>query len=478
MRGPQVHAGTDDALGTDDAVGLLARLRSRRVSAAELRRAAADRVAQVNERLDAVVDVVEPDSAHPTPDVDGPLAGIPTVVKNNEALAGYPTLVGSWALPRDPAPAHSPIVAQLLRLGLVPVATTTLPEFGLTASSESSRFGATPNPWDPTRSAGGSSSGSAALVAAGAVPIAHANDGGGSIRIPAACCGLVGLKPSRGRLVERPELARLPVPITTQGVLTRTVRDTALYLAQAERLHAPRSLQPIGHVRHPGHRRLRVALATDAPYGIAVGSEAVDATTRAAGLLESVGHHVEPVAMRVDERFGRDFLYYWQLLAFGLQHGGHRLYGPRFDARRTEPFTRYLAERCLYDLPRLPAAIRRLGRLSHTHEPVFDSYDLLLSPVLAHEAPALGVLGPDVDPRTHLVRLLRWVAFSPLQNVSGSPAISLPLGLSRSGLPVGVQVAAPMGHERRLLQVALELEHAFVGAAGMPTGDPSFTADD
>ncbi len=469
MRRPLLHAVTDDALGTDDAVGLLERLRSRQVSAAELQSAAQTRARAIDDRLAAVVDWVEPQSLRPPPSPDGPLAGVPTVVKNNEPLAGYPTVEGSAALPRTAAHEHSPFVAQLLELGLTPVATTTLPEFGLTASTESSRFGATRNPWHPASSAGGSSGGSAALVAAGAVPIAHANDGGGSIRIPAACCGLVGLKPSRGRLVERPELARLPVPITTQGVLTRTVRDTALYFAEAERRYQPHGLPPIGHVRHPAPQRLRVGLVVDAPHGIPVSGEVVGATTAAASALSSLGHHVEPVAVPVDERFGPDFLVYWQLLALGLQRGGRWLYGPGFDPSRTEAFTQYLAKRCLLDLPRVPGALRRLRRLARAHERIFDSYDLLLSPVLAHAPPPIGQLGPDVDPRTHLVRLLRWTAFTPLQNVSGSPALSLPLGLSRAGLPLGVQLAAPFGHERRLLEVAHELEHGFVGHAGMPS---------
>jgi amidase len=182
-----VDATSDDALGTDDVMELQHRLRRGKVSARELRDAARARLASVNSELNAVVCDV-----HVAPAVTGPFAGIPSALKDNEDLAGLPTLHGSWAPADTPAKSTSPWVTQFLSLGFEPLAKTTLPEFGLTASTESSRFGATRNPWDTTRSVGGSSGGSAALVAAGVVPIAHANDGGGSIRIPAAACGLKG----------------------------------------------------------------------------------------------------------------------------------------------------------------------------------------------------------------------------------------------------------------------------------------------
>lgn len=454
----QVDAATDDALGDDDAVRLIERLRTRDVSADELRLAAAERARRVNPTLNAVVDWVQPERDLPVPTEATPFAGVPTAVKNNEDLVGYPTLQGSWALPRHAAREHSPWVGQMLDLGLRPIATTTLPEFGLTASTESSRFGSTRNPRNPGHSAGGSSGGSAALVAAGVVPIAHANDGGGSTRIPAACCGIVGLKPSRGRLIDRPEVARLPVPIVTQGVLTRSVRDTALYYAAAEREYLDESLPPLGHVRGPSSQRLRIGLLATAPNGIAVSPDVVAAAMSAGARLADLGHHIEPIQVPVPDRFGPDFLIYWQLLAFGLRYGGRRLYGPGFDPARTEPLTQYLAARMVSDLPRLPGVITHLRRLAREHERVFDSYDLVLSPVLAHSPPPIGHHGPDVDPRTHVMRLLRWTVFTPLQNISGSPAISLPLGESADGLPIGVQLGAPFGHERRLLEVAYELE--------------------
>jgi amidase len=453
----RVDAVTDDALGADDATGLLARLAAGEVSRSELLEAALARAERVNPALNAVAAWTP---SYRSADGDAPLAGIPTVVKDNEDLAGYPSGQGSDAVPHLPASMSSPVVDQLLRLGLVPVAKTTLPEFGLTATTESVRYGATRNPWDLARSSGGSSGGSAALVAAGVVPVAHANDGGGSIRIPAACCGLVGLKPSRGRVVDRPELERLPVQIAVQGVLTRTVRDTALYLAAAERLYANPSLPRIGHVAAPSPRRFRIGVVTSGILGLPLSAATTQAVLDAARLCERLGHDVEETAAPADDQFGVDFLRYWAFVAFSLRYAGAAVFGRGFDGRRTEPFTKGLSHLFVRSPERLPPAVRRLRRLAREGERGFDRYDLLLTPVVGHETPAIGHLGPDVPFRTHLLRLLRYTSFTPLQNVTGSPAVSLPLGRTEDGLPIGVQVVAPYGRDNRLLSLAYELEEA------------------
>ncbi len=458
----QVDAIGNDALGTDDATGLLARLARREVSAAELRSAAIDRGRSVNPALNAVTEWVG--AADPaqtwgaTP--DAPLAGLPTLIKDNEDLEGYRATHGSNAVVDRPATMSSPWVAQFLSFGADPIAKTTLPEFGLTASTESSRFGATRNPWNTGHTVGGSSGGTAAFVAAGVVPLAHGNDGGGSIRIPAACCGLVGLKPSRGRLIDWPAMAKVPVPIVVQGVLSRSVRDTALYYATAERAFHDPALPPIGHVIGPGGERLRIAVVLDGYQGLQVAADTRQVVARTADVLAGLGHHVEVVPSPLDTRFASDFLLDWAMTAFLLTVTGRRLFGQGFDASRTEPFTKFLVRRFLAEIERAPFAVRRLRRLVRDHEPFFRTYDLLVSPVLNHAAPPVGHLSADVEPREQLVRLLRFMAVTPLQNVSGSPAVSLPLGRSDDGLPVGVQVAAPFGHERRLLEIAFELEEA------------------
>ncbi len=455
--GPErVDTTTDDALGDSDMSDLLDRLARGEVTGSAVRAAAVARVRRANSALNAVTGEIE--STHPQVATHGPFAGVPTVMKDNEAIEGIPISFGSRGAPNTPAPGSSPFTRLFLGLGLDPVATTTLPEFGLTASTESARFGATRNPWDLSRSAGGSSGGSAALVAAGAVPIAHANDGGGSIRIPASCCGVVGLKPSRGRLPNRPEIDRLPIQIVTQGVITRTVRDTALFFSRVEQASRG-GLPPIGEVREPGSR-LRIGVCLTVPNGLPWDPEVI-AVVRATGdALDRCGHRVDPTGPPVDDRFGPDFLMLWALMAFTLHRGGRYAVGHGWDGRKTEPLMRGLSGRLVRFGERLPGALRRLRRLAADGEPTWRDHDILVSPVTGHPAPPIGYLGPDVDVREHLIRLIRFCSVTSVQNVTGSPAISLPLGRTSAGLPIGVQLAAPLGQERRLLEIALELEQA------------------
>lgn len=460
----RVSGYADDALGRDDMVGLLGRLARREVSPAELRAAALARAQVVDPRLNAVTQWVDDDSLAAA---DGPFSGIPTVVKDNEHLAGYPTTQASNAVADRPAEASSPWVASALGLGLAPIAKTTLSEFGLTATTETLRFGATRNPWDPSRSSGGSSGGTAALVAAGVVPLGHGNDGGGSIRIPASCCGLVGLKPSRDRL---PDVeVKLPVNIAVNGVLTRSVRDTAVYYAEIEKRHPATGMPAIGQVEGPGSRRLRVGVVTAPPMGLPVDPVVVAPVTATADLLASLGHEVVEIAHPVADSFGPDFLRYWGLLAGLSRTLGKLEFGEGFDGSRVEPFTRELASVAKQQAALLPATLVRLRRLATQHEAVYADCDVLLTPVLGHEPAEIGWLGADVDPHTHLMRVLRYVSFTPLQNVTGSPAMSLPLGRSASGLPIGVHLAAPYGEERRLLELAFELE----AAQPWPTLEPA-----
>ncbi|MFM8530271.1 MAG: amidase, partial [Ilumatobacteraceae bacterium] len=307
---------------------------------------------------------------------------------------------------------------------------------------------------------GASCGGSAAHAPSGAVPLGHANDGGGSIRIPAALNGLVGLKPSRGRLIDLPELDRLPVNLVTQGVVTRSVRDTAYYFAEAERVYRHPDLPSIGMVVRPERRRLRVGLVTESLAGSPLDPHTREAVLATGRTLEGLGHEVGEIDLGVGEQFGRDFLRYWALLSFMLQKAGGRFIGEGFDGSKTETLTKGLSAMFVQQAVKTPLSMRRLVRASREPEAAYASVDVVISPVVSHPAPPIGYLGPDVPVRDQLIRLLRFTAFTPLQNVSGSPAISLPLGQSPEGLPIGVQVAAPVGEERRLLSLALELEEA------------------
>ncbi|MET1037925.1 MAG: amidase, partial [Aeromicrobium sp.] len=335
----------------------------------------------------------------------------------------------------------------------------TMPEFGFNATTEYQTLPPTRNPWNTGYSAGASSGGSAALVASGVVPIAHANDGGGSIRIPAAACGLVGLKPTRGRVVAAAEAATLPIDIISNGAVTRTVRDTAHFLAATQAYRPAPGMQPLGLVEGASDRRLRVGLIVDSVAG-PTDDDTRKAVLATADLLGSLGHDVHEIELPVDERFMEDFKHYWGLLAFSTQHFGRRVMGPNFDKAQTDGLTRGLARRFVRQAWRTPMALRGLKASELRYRAAFDDVDLILSPTLGHTTPELGFLSPAVEFPLMFERLVRYVAFTPINNAAGGPAISLPLGRSSADLPIGVHFSAPHGHEQRLLEIAYELEAA------------------
>ncbi|MEV6105370.1 amidase [Streptomyces sp. NPDC051940] len=454
---PQVYAAADDALGAHDAVALAALVRRGEVSAAELAEAALRRV----ERVDGELDAVAARLPHPALQDTGPLAGVPTYVKDNTDYRGLPTGHGSAAFTARPARRHAPFTRQFLSTGMTVLGKTRLPEFGFNASTEYAEEPPVRNPWDPTRSPGGSSGGSAALVASGAVPLAHANDGGGSIRIPAACCGLVGLKPTRGRMVPSEQGRRLPIDVVCDGVLTRTVRDTAAFLAAAEEYRAGPGMPAVGLVEGPAKQRLRIGLVLDSPTGAVTDDETRAAVTATAEQLEKLGHTVEPVRLELDPRFEADFLTYWGMLAFLCGAGGRLAFDRHFDARRMDGLSQGLRARYRRRLATTPAVLRRLRRAARECTArSLAGRDLVLSPVLAHTTPLLGRLSPNVPYDELVRRLTAYVAFTPLANVAGTPALSLPGGFTRTGLPVGVMLSAAHGDERTLLETGFELEAA------------------
>jgi amidase len=368
--------------------------------------------------------------------------------------------MGSRALPNKPADASSRFVKQFLSVGLVNLGKSTLPEFGLTATTESLMTGPTRNPWNPDYSTGGSSGGSAALVAAGVVPLAHGNDGGGSIRIPAACCGLVGLKPSRSRLADAEGSEKMPINIVCQGVISRSVRDTAAFYAVAEKHYRNPDLPEIGLVQNPGKERLRIGLFTDTPDNTPIHSDSVEAVVTAGRLCEDLGHHVDRISCPFNKQAMGDFLIYWGMLAFYIYHFGRKLFKTDFDRKKLESWTLGLSLFFRKNLLKTPHIIRSLKKFSNQYEKIFSEYDILLTPTLSHAPPKIGYLGPEVSFETHFERIRQYAAFTPPQNIAGAPAISLPLGFSRNGLPIGIQFAAAYGQEKRLLELALELEEA------------------
>lgn len=456
-----IHAFTDDALGTHDAVGLAEEIATGNVSAAEAVEASLARAERVNGDLNAIAEpTVERARRMATAERTGVFAGVPTYIKDTDAIEGVPNRQGSRAMPATPAPASTPFVVQYESTGVIPLGASTLPEFGLTATTEPLLTGVTRNPWSLDHSTGGSSGGSAALVASGVVPIAHANDGGGSIRIPAANCGLVGLKPTRGRIrqIDLPRL--LPIDIVAQGVVSRSVRDTAMFFHGAEQHYRNADLPTVGHVTDPLDRPLRIGVITADARGVTFDSRAVSETERIARLCESLGHHVEPMAQPFSPALIDSFLVYWGLFPAILWRVGKRAMGEDFDRDQLEPWTKYLVKHFNRNLASVPRAIRRLRRFEQEYRAVFADVDLLLSPTLSRPVPEIGYLDPSIDGEMHLARVLGHVSVTPLQNASGAPAISLPLAADESGLPLGIHFGADFGQDALLLELALQLEQA------------------
>lgn len=461
----QVSAHTNDVLGELDAVSIGRGISAGDFTAQEAVSAAIARLQSVDPVLHGMVcerfELALAEAAGlPASGSGAPFAGVPSLIKDNTDVAGLPTRQGSAGTSPEPMAEDGDFTRTFRATGLIPIGKSSLPEFGLTATTEPLSRPATRNPWNPAYSTGGSSGGSAALVAAGVVPIAHANDGGGSIRIPAACCGLVGLKPSRGRLPTMAVADQMPINILAEGVVTRSVADTAAFYAAAERHHAPASLMPVGSVTGPGEQRLRIGLCVGHPLAGACDPEVVAQVEQVARQCEALGHVVQPIALPVDRQMADDFFLYWARLAAAMNYLGKVAFGRDFDRRQLEPLTTHLSKHYLWRCWRSPMAIRRLRQFAVNYQAMFAELDLVLTPVLATPPVELGYLDPALDFATALERLSRYAAFTPPQNVAGTPAISLPLGRSSAGLPIGVQFAAGMGQERRLLEIAFEMEQA------------------
>lgn len=449
--GTRIHAYSDDALGDLDAD----------VSAREVVQAAIDRARLVDPELNALA-ASDFEAALREADrgARGRLGGVPTVVKDNTALAGLPTQYGSAAFTARPETASGEFVSHLLGAGMIALGKSRLPEFAFNVTCEYGDAPPVRNPWGTAYSAGGSSGGAAALVAAGVVPVAHGTDAGGSIRIPAAACGLVGLKPSRGRLAPDPGDRMMPLRIAVQGVLSRSVRDTAAVLAEAERRHRDPRLRPVRDVRGPGAARLRIGVLTQSPTEHPFDDENASAVVRTADLLTDLGHEVVETRSTVSPDYLRDYLAYLGMLMAMIRARAASIVGTDLDRERIDGSTAGIADRYLRRRRATPLVLTRLLRLRRQYLTMFDDVDVLLSPTVAHTTPLLGHLDPSQDYATWEHRLAAYDSIAPLSNVAGAPAVTLPLHRTAAGMPLGLQFAAGLGEERMLLELAFELEEA------------------
>ena len=481
--------------GDYDATGLAGLVARGEVKPAELLEAAIARAEAVNPKLNAInIPMLEIGRARAGETLSGPFAGVPFLIKDiAQDYAGVPTTSGSRALRNWTPSAHAEIVNRFLGAGLVIFGKTATPEFALKALTETALWGATRNPWDPTRSPGGSSGGAAAAVAAGIVPMAGASDGGGSIRIPASYCGLFGLRPSRGRVPPGPLHGEFWDGASSEHVLTRSVRDSARMLdaiAGAD-IGAPfviarphRSFaEEIGHEPE----RLRIGFCTRSPLGTEVDPACVEAVRNTAQLLQQLGHHVEEAEPEVDgQALARCFInmYFGQVAAnideakratgasdadFELDTRALGMFGKALSAGE------YVSSRKHWN-----DFARALGRFH-------QSYDLYLIPSTAMPPSRIGELAMPAAQQAALKMILRLgagklllnsgivrqlvedslkrVPFTQLSNLTGTPSMSVPLhyAAAEAGgpeLPVGVQFVARFGEEATLLRLAAQLEQA------------------
>jgi amidase len=453
---------------------LAAMVRSGEVSPRELVEAAYEAIGRLNGDLNAFVTLCEDralaEAEQVTPGDDRPLAGVPIAVKDLVAMTeGIPTAMGSNATGDWVPPFDSALVRRLRDAGAIIVGKTNTPEFGILPVTEPDRFGPCRNPWDRSRTVGGSSGGSACAVASGMVPIAHANDGGGSIRIPASCCGLVGLKPARGRVSLAP-LGEFVGGIAIELAVTHTVADTALALdvlsgyEPGDPYWAPDPSAPFVEAveREPGN--LRVAFTTAAPNAVPVHEECVTAVRETASTLESLGHEVEEAAPFWDpEAYIPNFLRIWIAGTAAQVAGLGMLLGGPIETGKLEALTREMAEEGgTYSATEYLLALDYLHVLARGVVSFWNDYDILVTPTVAQPPIPIGELQPDAGaPAMQMLeKAAGWVPFTPVFNVTGQPAISLPLHHSADGLPIGVQLVGPPAGEELLLSLSGQLEQA------------------
>jgi len=475
-----------------DATALAQLVRSGAVTAVELLDMALARIEHLNPSLNAVVRLMEEDARRCAQSpVAGPFVGVPFLAKDLASMyAGHPTSSGSRFLANTPVSWDSELVTRTRAAGLCVVGKTNTPEWGLLPVTEPELFGPCRNPWDTERSPGGSSGGSGAAVAAGIVPMAGGGDGGGSIRIPASCCGLFGLKPTRGRTPTGPNRGQMWRGASIEHVLTRSVRDSA---AMLDATHGPDPGAPFeiasperpyrDEVRtSPG--RLRIAWTTTPCVPTDVHPDCIAAVHDAVALLEELGHEVVEDHVPIDgAAFSKNFL---TIVAGELGSDladATRLVGRKPRRGELEPSTRALALiSSALSARDFAGALRSLEVMGRSVGAFFENYDLVLTPTLSTPPPPIGTIGPSKAEQAQLKFLglfgsgrlmkaaglidqaaksaLDFIPWTPIYNITGHPAMSVPLFWNDAGLPIGIHLVGRFGREDVLFQLAGQLEEA------------------
>jgi amidase len=440
------------------------------VSARELVDASLDQIERLNPQINAFIHV-DPDAARQTADGIGPgderpFAGVPVAIKDiGPPWEGRPLTFGAELFGDFIPEFDGSVVRRLKEAGFVPVGKTNAPEFGILPVTEPRRYGPARNPWDTDRTPGGSSGGSAAATASGMVPIAHGNDGGGSIRIPAACCGLVGLKPSRGRISHAPVLGESY--LASDGVLSRTVEDTARALDvlagyEVGDVHwAPPPQEPFAHAIETDPPTARIAFTVEPPLEAAVDPAHVEAVEETVALLESLGHRVERFDLPWQDRdLFHIFTTVWAVgigmtAVFAAEVSGREPTQDSMEALSWELYRRG-RDTSAYEHAQAMVEMQRYARELVTQ---LEPYDAFLTPALAQRPVRIG----EIDPATGMdafARAGRFTPFTAVVNVSGQPAISLPLYQGDDGLPTAVHLVGRPAGEWELLALSAQLERA------------------
>jgi amidase len=463
-----------------DATALAALVRQKQVKAIELVEAAIERIERLNPTLNAVVTPMFEQARRATAGKlpDSPFAGVPFLLKDLGApYAGVRMTMGTAFL-RDFVPDHeSELVTRLRRAGLIIVGKTNTPELGILPTTEPRLFGPSHNPWDVHRTPGGSSGGSAAAVAARFVPMAHANDAGGSIRIPASCCGLFGLKPTRARNPLGPDLGDIYSGLVVDHAVTRSVRDSAALLDATagpdvgDPYWAPPPARPFLQEVRTDPGKLRIAFTATTPTNVKVHADCISAVQDAAALCADLGHEVVEAAPEINgEMVTQTFMVLfsagcaWTMDGLGLATGQT----PTQD--KFEPLTW-----ALYEMGRQQSAssyllsLTFLQRVARDIARFFLKYDVLLTPTLSEPPVPLGTFdSPSENPLQGLRRAEAFVPFTPICNATGQPAMSVPLYWNAQGLPVGVHFVGRFGDEATLFRLAAQLESARPWASRRP----------
>jgi amidase len=462
-----------------DATALAHLVRSGKISAGEAVEAAIARVERLNPRLNAVVAPMFDEARRVAAGTStGPFAGVPYLLKDLGAEYGGTALTegSAFLAGHYRSPVDSELVVRLKRAGLVVIGKTNTPEFGILPTTEPALFGATRNPWATDRTPGGSSGGSAAAVAAGFVPMAHANDGGGSIRIPAACCGLFGLKPTRGRIPLGPHYGDLFCGLVVEHAVTRSVRDSAALLdatagpSPGDPYWAPPAARPYAAEVHTEPGRLRIAVSTAAPNGAPVHADCVAAVEETARLCEALGHDVMEGSPAIDgDAFVGGFIALWSAgCAWAIDDWARRM-GRAPSPEHFEPLTWLLAEMGRRRSgPEVLMALQDLQGIARGVARFFAVHDAWLTPTLAEPPVPLGSFTAEDDPVHGLRRSALFVPFTQVANVTGQPAMSVPLTWNAEGLPIGVHFTGRFGDEATLFRLAGQLERARPWAGRRP----------